>query len=83
MLDRLREKVISDTLDAHIANCFKTDVATHELSKRLLNSSLSTAPIASVIRAKTDTAMKNKKYSTTLESKDLIDTVEPYIDESE
>lgn len=58
-----RMEVVADTLDAHIAQYFNTDVATDKLSKRLLTSSAFMAQIATCLRHIMDTAMEDKKYS--------------------
>lgn len=36
------------------------------------------ARMATLVRRETDHAFKNKKYTTELESKELLDSVEPY-----
>lgn len=53
MLGLLREEVIDDTQEAHIANFLNTIVAGDKLPKRVLTSSSIMAPIARFVRRKT------------------------------
>lgn len=59
--DLLREGVMRDKLDAHIAKFFDPDAAADRLSKRSLTSSKPMGPIAIFARGKTDTAIEDKK----------------------
>lgn len=71
LLDLLRKEVIEETLDAHVTTFFDTDEAAKGLSKRLLASTFFMALIANFNRRKSNTAMQDKKCSTTIASKDL------------
>lgn len=83
MWDLKPKDVIGETLDAHIANFFDTNAAAEGLSKRLLASSPFMVPIATFMRRRTDTALKENNYSTAFVSIEPVDTVQTYNDDNE
>lgn len=80
MLDLLCKNAIGDTLSAHIATYFDTAAAADILSKIMSPSSTFTAPIATFVRRRADTAVEEQKCSTLFDTKDAIGTVETYND---
>lgn len=80
--DPPRTNINGEMLDVHITKCFETDEATGGLSKRLLPPTSFMEPIATFVRAKSDTVMKSKKYSTTVAPKERLDTIPTFNDES-
>lgn len=59
-LDILRKDVIEETQDAYRAKLFKNDAVADRLSKKLLSSSSLTAPIATIVRRRTDTTIADQ-----------------------
>lgn len=74
---------MGDTMKTYIANFLNSEVVTNKLSKSSLTSSLCMAQIVLFDRRKTNISIKNKKGSTALELKEMMDTVDPYNDGSE
>lgn len=63
MLDLPHKHIIDETIDAHIKKFYDIYAAAQGLSKTSLASISFMAPIATLVRRKTDTIMEEKKYS--------------------
>lgn len=74
---------IGGTLEAHIAKFFDTGESSEWFSKRMLTAISSMVRIATFVQGKTDLAMRNKKCSTTIASKEPVDTIPTFDDDSE
>lgn len=71
----LREYIIGQPLDAHIAKYFGTDEAANGLRKRLLTSASFMPPIATSVRCELDTEMEEMKDSTAVAPKRLVNFI--------
>lgn len=67
------------TLGAHKANLFDISAASDRLWERQLVSSISMAPIATLLRIRKDTAME-QKYNTLLKMKDPMENLGTFND---
>lgn len=83
MLCTIRNDVIGEIRDDHVANYFKSDPAADELLERLLTSTSFMQLITRLVRRRMVIIMENNKYSTALESKELMDSVKPSHDGSD
>lgn len=63
MLDMLREDVFGETLDAHKAKVPDKDAADDWFSKGVLTTSSFMGSVSTYVRRETDTAMNDKKHS--------------------
>lgn len=62
------EDLVEKTFESHIQKIFIIDSAARRLSKRLIASSAFKAAIATFVKGKMDTAIKQKNCSTTFRS---------------
>lgn len=86
MLDRLRNSVIGETLDTHIAIFFDTDAGTDRLSKELLASSSFITPMATFIRLETNNSIADQNtvmaMTSVMESVAAVEAYGSIVDES-
>lgn len=82
LLDLLREEVIEEASDVHIVKYFDMKLP-NGLSNTMVTSNLFMAPIAPFVRHKTDTAMQDRKQTTTRAPKRPEDNITAFDDESD
>lgn len=82
MFDLLRKDVFGEIIDAHKAKLFDTDVIIDRLSSRMLTLSTFITSTVTFIRCNTDTAIKQREYSTAFTTDHKI-TVKTYNDVDE
>lgn len=75
MLDLLRKGVIEETLDARKSTFFKPYEPSGCFFKRRVASASFVTPILAFSRRKSAKAMENKKFSTAVAPKELVDTM--------
>lgn len=83
MLHMLRKHVMTETLDARIANFLDTDEGAGGFTKRLLTSTCFMAAVATIVRCNTDTSIEYMGSCTSVALKRLMDIISELDDDSQ